>query len=44
MYIYFDRNGYIREIISVPVRQGTSSDDKVYAYFVPSENITDVQW
>ena len=42
MYIYFDRNGYIREIISVPVRQGTSSDDKVYAYFVPSENITDV--
>lgn len=42
MFIYFDRNGYIREQISAPVRQGSSTDAVIYAYFEPSENLKDI--
>lgn len=33
MYLYFDENGTLKEIISEPIRQGSSNFNKIYVYW-----------
>lgn len=39
MYIYFDVNGNLKEIVQEPVRQGDINSNTIYAYVSPSEPI-----
>ena len=41
MYIYFDSNGYLKEFINDPKREGSQNVNKLYVYIEPS--IEDVQ-
>ena len=43
MYVYFDRTGTIKEIISEPVRQGSSSN-YIYCYFEGGDDIDGLWW
>ena len=43
MYVYFDRTGTIKEIISEPIRQGSSSN-KIYVYFEGGDDIDGLWW
>ena len=43
MYVYFDRYGKIKEIISEPIRQG-STNNKIYVYFEGEPALTGVWW
>ncbi len=36
MYLYFDVNGNLKEVIQVPVRQGSVEFNKIYAFIAPT--------
>ncbi len=38
MYLYFDVNGNLKEIINYPVREGDDNVNKIYVYMEPSSN------
>lgn len=40
MYIYFDSNGYLKEFINDPIREGAQNVNKIYVYVEPSTNKT----
>lgn len=40
MYLYFDSNGYLKEFINDPIREGAQNVNKLYVYVEPSTNKT----
>lgn len=44
MYLYFDSNGYLKEFISDPAREGSQNVNKLYIFVEPStENIEEME-
>ena len=39
MYLYFDVNGNLKEIIQIPVRQGSKEVNTIYAFVSPSQTV-----
>jgi len=39
MYLYFDSNGYLKEFINNPAREGSQNVNKLYIYVAPASNL-----